>query len=69
NWNRLDWLPLHVYIPNLDRQVVASKDIPAVMGESNVGEGRYDFREERSGRWVFFLFEPHTGKKKTNCKQ
>lgn len=46
DWDRLDGLPLHVDIPDLDRQVVPGEDVAAVMGEADVGDGGYDFREE-----------------------
>lgn len=44
--NGLHGLPLHVDIPDLHRQVVSGHDVPAVMGESHVGDGGDDFGKE-----------------------
>jgi hypothetical protein len=38
----LDWLSLHVDIPDLDGQIVPRHNVAAVVGESHVGNGRDD---------------------------
>lgn len=53
----LDGLSFHVDIPHLDGQVVSGDDIPAIVGEANVGNGGNDFGEERTRRGIFLLFE------------
>lgn len=42
----LDWLTFHVDVPDLDREVVTREDVAAVMTETDVGDGRDNFREE-----------------------
>jgi len=53
----LYWLLVHVDIPDLDSQVVARQDVPAIVGEADVRDGGDDFREEGSGGGVLLLFK------------
>lgn len=41
--NGLDGLALHVDVPDLDSEVVTGEDITAIMGESDIRDGRDDF--------------------------
>ena len=47
----------HVDVPDLQGKVVSREDVPSVMAELDIGDGRYDLGEERPRCWVFFLFE------------
>lgn len=55
--NRPEWLALHVHVPNLERQVVTSEDIPSVPTEPDIRYRRNDFGEERAICGILFLFE------------
>lgn len=55
--NGLDWLSLHVDVPDLDGKIVAGENVTTVMGKANVGDGGDDFGEEGAGGGVFFLLE------------
>lgn len=41
--NRLDWLLLHVDVPNLDGEVIARKNVSSIVRKSDIGYGRNDF--------------------------
>lgn len=55
--DRLDWLTLHVDVPDFDSQVITGENVAAVVGEADVGDAADDFGEEGAGGGVFFLFE------------
>jgi hypothetical protein len=40
--DRLDWLVLHVDVPNLEGKVVTRQDVSAVLGELDIRNGRDD---------------------------
>ena len=44
--NGLHGLPLHVDIPNLNRQVISGNNVSTVIREANIGDRRNDFGEE-----------------------
>lgn len=46
DWYRLDGLSFHVHVPDLDRQIISRKNVPAIMGEADVGNGGDDFGEK-----------------------
>lgn len=45
-------LVIHVNIPNFQSQIIAWKNIAAVLTEFDIGNRRDDFREEWSIRWI-----------------
>lgn len=46
NGNRLDWLALHVHVPDLDGEIIAREDVSAIMAEADVRNGRNNLGEE-----------------------
>jgi hypothetical protein len=62
----LDGLPLHVDIPNLDCQIVTGQDVAPIIRESDIRDGRYDFRKERTRGRVLLLFK-HLGYTVSKC--
>lgn len=56
DWYRLDWLVLHIHIPDLKRQIVPAQDIPTISTEFDIRNRRDDLAEERFvGRILLFL--------------
>jgi hypothetical protein len=43
DWDRFDGLPFHVDVPEFDGKVVAGKYVAAIVGETDIGDGRDDF--------------------------